>query len=46
MRIECYVDALIVDEVAADQVWHLWDAGLISDDLAALHSGPQRRRHF
>ena len=28
--------ALLVDEKLADQVWELWNAGLISDDLAAL----------
>jgi hypothetical protein len=36
MRIECYVDALIADEKAADQIWTLWDSGAISDDQAAL----------
>ena len=27
---------LELDEVLADQVWELWDRGLISDDLAAV----------
>ena len=30
-----YVEALLADEELADQVWELWDAGLIPDDLAA-----------
>jgi hypothetical protein len=36
MLIEYYVDALIADETAADEIWTLWDAGKISDDHAAL----------
>ena len=32
---EIYIEALLVDEELADQVGELWDAGLISDDLAA-----------
>ena len=35
MLAELYVDALIADEALADEVWALWDLGLISDDLAA-----------
>ena len=31
-----YIEALLVDPQAADQVWELWDAELISDDIAAL----------
>ena len=31
-----YVEALLVDEDLADQVWELWIAGLIPDDVAAL----------
>ena len=30
-----YAEALLVDEDLADQVWELWDAGVITDDLAA-----------
>ena len=30
-----YIEALLVDEEAADQVWALWSVGLITDDLAA-----------
>ena len=35
MLVELYIDALLVDEGMADQVWELWDVGLIPDDLAA-----------
>ena len=31
-----YVDPLLTDEKAADEIWELWDSGVISDDLAAL----------
>ena len=34
MLIDYYVMALLADERTADDVWHLWDADLISDDLA------------
>ena len=30
-----YVEALLVDEDLADQVWELWNARLVSDELAA-----------
>ena len=33
---EIYIDALLVDEDLADQVWELWDAGEIGDELAAI----------
>ena len=36
MLTEIYIDALLVDEDAADQVWDAWDAGLIPDELAAM----------
>jgi len=32
---ELYKEALLVDEQLADQVWELWDVGIIPDDLAA-----------
>jgi len=35
MFTEIYIEALLVDEDLADQVWALWNARLISDDLAA-----------
>lgn len=36
MLTELYIGALLVDEELADTVWELSEAGLISDDLAAL----------
>ena len=35
MLTRLYVEALLADAVLADEIWALWDAGLISDDLAA-----------
>ena len=34
MLTEIYIEAF--DEERADQVWEAWDAGLISNDLAAI----------
>ena len=31
-----YIEALLVDEDLADQVWGLWDADVIDDELAAI----------
>ena len=31
-----YVEALLTDSKMADQVWALWDAGFIGDELAAI----------
>ena len=36
MLTEIYIEALLADEDLADQVWTLWDAGIITDELAAL----------
>ena len=36
MLTEIYIEALLVDEDAADHVWEAWDGGLIPDDLAAI----------
>lgn len=36
MFTDLYIEALLTDEDLADQVWELWDAAIISDDLAAL----------
>ena len=33
---DIYIEALLVDEELADQVWELWNAGIISDELAAF----------
>ncbi len=35
MITKIYIEALLVDEELADQVWQAWDAGEISDDIAA-----------
>ena len=35
MLIDYYIEALLVDEEAADEIWEAWNAGLVSDDLAA-----------
>ena len=35
MLTEIYIEALLVDEDLADQVWALRGAGTITDDLAA-----------
>lgn len=34
-----YIEALLADENLVDQVWELWDAGAIADDIAALAWG-------
>ncbi len=36
MLTELYIDALLANEELADQVWELWNDGLIPDDQAAL----------
>ena len=36
MLTEIYIEALLVNEDLADQVWELWDAGIISEELAAI----------
>ena len=35
MLTETYIDALLVDEALADQVWGAWDAGEIGDESLA-----------
>ena len=35
MLTEAYIEALLVDEELADQVWTAWDAGEIDDEVAA-----------
>ena len=35
MLTEIYIEALLVDEELADQVWEAWNAGLIPDEVAA-----------
>lgn len=36
MLVEIYVEALLVDSFLADEVWEFWNAGMLTDDLAAL----------
>ena len=36
MLTEIYIEALLVDEEAADQVWEAWNAGEIDDRTAVL----------
>ena len=36
MLTEIYIEALLVDEDLADQVWYMWDADVIDDELAAI----------
>ena len=36
MLVDLYVEALLADPDLADQVWELWNAGVITDELAAL----------
>jgi len=34
MLTEIYIEALLVDEKLADQVWKAWDVGEIDDQIA------------
>ena len=36
MLTEIYIEALLVDEELADQIWEAWDKGEINDQLAWL----------
>ncbi len=36
MLCEAYIEALLVDEALADQVWEAWDKGKIEDQMAWL----------
>jgi len=36
MLTEIYIEALLVDEDLADQVWEAWDKGIIDDLVAWL----------
>ncbi len=38
MFTEIYVEALLVDEDLADQVWKEWDTGKIDDQIACIAS--------
>ena len=36
MLTDIYIEALLVDEELADQVWEAWDNGEIDDQMACL----------
>ncbi len=36
MLTEIYIEALLVDEELADQVWEAWDAGDADDETACI----------
>ena len=36
MLAKIYVNALLVDENLADEVWELWNVGMIPDGLATI----------
>ncbi len=36
MLTKIYIEALLVDEELADQVWEAWDTGTIGNSLAAI----------
>jgi len=36
MLTEIYIEALLVDEELADQVWKAWDVGEIDDQIACM----------
>ncbi len=36
MLTELYIEALLVDEALADQVWELWDRGVVEEELATI----------
>ena len=36
MLTEAYIEALLVDEELADQVWEAWDAGVIDNELTMI----------
>ncbi len=36
MLSEIHIESLLVDEELADQVWEVWDAGEIDDQIALI----------
>ncbi len=36
MLAEIYIEALLIDEKLADQVWEAWDKGEIDDAIACI----------
>jgi hypothetical protein len=45
MLAELYIEALLVDEDLADQVWELWNAGVITGELAVWARWLVSKRH-
>ena len=39
MLIESYIGALLVDKDLADQVWELWNSGLIDNEISTASWG-------
>ncbi len=35
MLTETYIEAILTDSKLADEVWELWDVGVITDEMAA-----------
>jgi len=42
MLTKIYIEALLVDEELADQVWEAWDVGEINDQLTSLRVMEQK----
>ena len=36
MLVILYAETLLMNENLADQVWELWDAGIVTDEVAAI----------
>ncbi len=36
MLTEIYIEALLVDEELADQIWYVWESRVIDDELATI----------
>ena len=47
MLTRLYIEALLVDKDLADEVWEMWEAGLILDELAdyawSMSAMPRKR---
>ncbi len=44
MLTEIYIEALLVDEELADQIWEAWDRGEIDDQVARLRKVARNSR--
>jgi hypothetical protein len=36
MLTKIYIEALLIDEDLADQVWEAWDAGMVDDETTCI----------